>query len=417
MPDRLDVLRDAVQDVVEPLALERRAPFRSLVERAGRRRRRRWQVGAAVLVALVGAGVLLNKPVTDRVNRGTPPATLSYPAPLHSNQQLVQSLVFATPETGYAVVIVCRGPVYQCSHHAMTLRTTDGGRSWTRLPNPAENGPGESVRIWEATPLGVVVASDDTAYYSTDLRTWHPRPTDPVTDNTAVEWVPEGWRLGTAGGVFVALDPITYRFHRLAHQPDLPASANVWTTRSGPSGVLLAGVTPQGQGLQLRYSTDRGRTWRAQQVPSRPDAEMASLLTDDGTDRIYVSYGDNNARAIGIARLDHLGGTWTPVPVPKAVGDEPNPGTVKVIHLLPDGELYFDMNDAPLRSLDGGTRTVASPTIRLYGTTTTVSALQSLDGTLFSTLPPGVEQPDDVVPILISTDAGQHWTLRDPRLK
>lgn len=412
MPDRLEAVRDAVQDIVEPAA--ERAPFDELVERAARRRHRRWQVAAAAVLVLVGAGLLLSKPVGDQV--ATPPATSTRTpsAPLHGNEQLIQSMQFADPEHGYAVVIACRGPGYRCAARATTLRTTDGGRTWSVLRNPADTEPGEVVRVWEATEHGVVLCAGDLYYYSTDLVTWHERPINPQDEGGTVETVPADWRADVIHGAYVALDPITNRFRQLAHQPDLPRTQDHWTINAGPDQRLIAVASNDSGGLWLAYSEDRGRTWHGQPVPAHHGGDARMVLADDGTDRVYLVDGDPNGRLNAISRLDHLGGAWVSIPVPTRVTADPNPGTMKVVRLLPDGELLYDVDD-PFRTEDGGTRVVPVPLVRIYGFQAKVSALQSIDGILFSNVPPGIDAPDGVVSILVSTDSGRTWSLRESR--
>jgi hypothetical protein len=414
MPDRLEAVRDAVQAVVEPVALEQRAPFSDLVERASRRRRRRWQVAAGAVVLVVGGGLLLSKPVSDQI--ATPPAASKTTTPVqHGSDQLIQSMLFADPQHGVAVVISCNGPGYRCAARATTLRTTDGGRTWQRLPNPAENGPGEMVRVWEVTEYGVVMVVEESYYYSTDLRTWHLRPADPVDEGGAVESIPADRRADTVKGRTVALDPLTNRYRRLAHQPDLPVAPSRWTTTSGPDHRVIAATDDDHGTMLLAYSEDRGRTWRKQDVPTRRNVEARMVLTSDSSDRIYLVEGDPSGRLEGISRLDHLGGTWSSVPVPERIRADQSSGTMKVVRMLPDGELLFDV-DGPFRTEDAGTRLVNVTPMRIYGFLGTPTSLQNIGGTMIANIPPGIDQPAGVVPLLVSTDSGRTWTLREWRL-
>jgi BNR/Asp-box repeat len=417
MPDRsLAATREAVQAIVEPTALEQRTPFGDLVERAGRRRHRRWQVAAGVLVIVVAAGLLLDRPVSDKIS--TPPArptTQSTPPVTPSNQLLVQSVYFATPTVGWAVIGRCAGPGYRCAAHATVVRTDDGARTWLRVPSPTDAAAGEQVRVDEATSSGGVVLSvGELRYASTDLgRTWQQSPYSPFA-GPAVDSVPAGWDVFGVGGKVSALNPLTNQYRPLAHQPPFAHAVNLGTVLNGPTGRILATDDSTGK-LRLAYSDDNGRSWHERQLPAQAGSSSRILLTSDSTDRIYFTQGDNDYRVIRIHRLDTIGGSWVPVPVPERVRAEPNPGTMKVIQMLPNGELRYMLDTIFVTSHDGTTLGNA-PATQVYRTTESLVANQTIQGTMIATVPAGTDQPADVVAMLFSTDSGRTWELREFRL-
>src|SRR5262249_3298677 len=134
---RLAELRDAVRTVVEPVALEQRAPFARIVERAARRRRRRRARRLASVAALASVGGLAARPAPD--HRSRPPVTTLNPPPRLGPTLEVRSLAFGTAEHGFATVLRCAGSEYRCAAHATLLRTDDGARTWTPVPSPADN--------------------------------------------------------------------------------------------------------------------------------------------------------------------------------------------------------------------------------------------------------------------------------------
>jgi hypothetical protein len=404
--DRLGDLREAVESVVEPTAMEQRTPFDELVGRAAGRRQRRHRIAVAGVVAVVGAGLLLARPVTDRLT--TPPAQQT--AAPATGRLLIQSFAFGTPERGFALVTRCQGPGYRCAVHATLYGTSDGGRNWTAIPSPADNVPGEANRVDAVTPTGgVVLGSGNTRYASPDgglhWRTLPPRG----APGPAVEAIPAGWSLDTDGTRLSAVDPVTDQVRPLSHQPPGGAAGSSWPPGGGPL-VVASGY---GTGLRLTYSPDRGRTWRPVPMPAGAHGVIASVLTDPVSERIYLALADDQGRLTSLWRQDHVGATaWVRVPIPPEVSADPNPGTIKSVRMLPDGELLYGLQ-TPLRTEDGGARTVPVDTIRVYGFTANMAYFeQSVGGTLFATVEPGIQQPQGVMSLLVSTDSGRTWDLR-----
>src|SRR5215475_7152855 len=120
MPDqRLAELRDALRTVVEPIALEQRAPFTRIVERAARHRRRRRATVLVSVAAVTAVGALLARPAADHTR---PPVTPASPAPRNGPTLEVRSLAFGTAQHGFATVLRCGGTGYRCAAHTTLLR-------------------------------------------------------------------------------------------------------------------------------------------------------------------------------------------------------------------------------------------------------------------------------------------------------
>jgi hypothetical protein len=314
------------------------------------------------------------------------------------------------------VVIRCEGPGYRCAAHATVLRTTDGARTWTVVPNPTDYAAGEEVRVDTVNAVGVVLTVGELRYASTDGgATWQPSPSVSFR-GPSVAAVPPGWIPVGMDGKVAALNPVTNQYRPLAHQPAFAPTPNLWPVDNGPRHRLLAAADATTTGLQLAYSDDRGRSWHAQAVPHHPASPARRVLANDGTDRIYLAEGDAEYRIERLYRLDHIGGTWVEVPVPKRVSEDPNGGTLKTGQMLPNGELLFGV-DPPIVTQSNGTQIGTIPLVALYGDRAAVSyPNQILDGIMFSTLPPSISAPSRTVAILVSTDSGHTWQLRDYKL-
>jgi hypothetical protein len=125
---------------------------------------------------------------------------------------------------------------------------------------------------------------------------------------------------------------------------------------------------------------------------------------------MYLGLGDDQGRLTGMWRLDRPDVGWVQVPLPAHIDAEA--GAMKSVRMLPDGELAYQLA-APLRTEDGGTRTVVVEPVQVYGQLARLGYLgQSVDGTLYATVPPEIYQPTGVLTILVSTDGGHTWSLR-----
>jgi hypothetical protein len=417
MPDRrLTELQDAVRTVVEPVAIEQRVPFTRIAARAVRRRRRRRAAVLAAVAVLAAGGLLLTRPGADRP---PPPVTLE-PTPRHGPALLVQSLAFGTSGHGFATVQRCAGPGYRCAAHAMLLRTDDGARTWTRVPSPADNGPAEDASVVLATETGGVVLWVGSIWYASPDGGQHwaamPRksPRGPATAAA-----PAGWTLGldSSGRRVAAFDPLTNEQRPLVNQPVLPGTPGIgWAQETAGHRIVLAHIT--GPATTMVYTGDRGRTWHALPAPPSKPGAVNWLLGDQATERVYLAAGDDQLRVLQVWRLDRVGAEWVRVPVPPEVAADQNSGltgTMKALRVLPDGELAYLLSP-PLRTEDGGTRTVPLPAVDVYGTAATLKDLGvSAGGTLYQALPTGISAPDGTLAVLVSTDSGRTWTVRVSR--
>ncbi len=414
MSDRLADLREAVEAVVEPAALERRAPFGRLVQRAARRRQRRRHAAAAAVVAVLGVGLLLARPVAGRLT--APPATRTTAPATVSSQLSVRGIGFASTEHGFAAVLRCRDSGFRCAAHATLLATDDGGRTWRRVPSPADNGPGEQTGIDTVTETGgVVISMGSDRYASADGgRHWTVLP-DRLVPGPATRTVPAGWTVLVDRGKLAAFDPLTNRARPLVHQPPGPTVRDSWPVGAGPGHRLVLAGT-EGDRPSLRYTDDRGLTWRPLAPPPEVLAAVVVVLTDPATERMYLGLGDNQGRLTDMWRLDRPGADWVRVPVPADVSGIPDIGTMKVVRMLPDGELVYSLR-SPLRTVDGGARTVPLSRVRVYGRWADLASVgQSVGGTLYAIVPAEIPQPDGVLAILVSTDGARTWELRESRL-
>jgi photosystem II stability/assembly factor-like uncharacterized protein len=412
MPDqRLADLRDAVQTVVEPTALEQRTPFDDLVERAERRRRGRRRTVTVAAVAAAGVGLVLALPVAGRLT--APPATRTSPAPA-GDRLFAQSLAFASVERGYAVLTRCPSGPYVCSARGTLIATGDGGRTWSRVPSPADNGAGERTSIDAVTETGgIVVSTGSSRYGSPDGgRTWT-RLRDVLTRGPVTETIPAGWTVMVDAGRLAAYDPVTNQARPLAHQSPELKLADSWPVGTGPfHRLVLAGS--DGAGITLAYTDDRGLTWHPIPVPPGIPATFTVVLTDPASERMYLEVGDDQGRLTGMWRLDRPGAGWVQVPLPGHVNTLS--GAMKAVRMLPDGELAYQL-PAPLRTEDGGTRAVVVEPVQVYGQLARLEYMgQSVGGTLYATVPTEIYQPTGVLTILVSTDGGRTWTLRQSHL-
>jgi len=263
---------------------------------------------------------------------------------------------------------------------------------------------------------GVVLWVGATTYASPDGgRHWATVPRTSL-QGPATEAAPAGWDLGLdRSGRVAAFDPLTTEQRLLVNQPGLPGRPGDGPVQeTAGHRIVLARTT--GRSLTLTYTDDRGRTWHA--MPAPPGAPGAAnwLLADPATERLYLATGNDQGRVLRVWRLDRIGAEWVRVPVPRQVTADPNPWTMKVLRMLPDGELAYLLSP-PLRTEDGGTRVVPVPEVNAYGETAMLEDLGvSAGGTLYHALPTGISAPDGTLAVLVSTDSGRTWTVREFRL-
>ena len=408
---RLADLRHAVETVVEPAALEERTPFDDLVGRAVRRRQRRRRTAAAAAVAALGVGLLLAAPFSGRST--APPATGTSPAP-PGDRLVADSLGFASVERGYAVLSRCPSGPNVCSARATLVATDDGGRTWTRIPSPADNSPGDRTYIDAVTETGGIVLSIGSSRYGSadGGRTWT-RQRDVLVRGPVTGTIPAGWTVMVDAGRLAAYDPVTNQVRQLAHQPPSLSVPSGWPAGTGPHHRLVLAGNNRGR-ITLAYTDDRGLTWHPIAVPPGVRATVAVALADPATERMYLGLSDDQGRLTGMWRLDRPDAGWVQVPLPARLNTES--GAIKSVRMLPDGELAYQL-PAPLRTEDGGTRTVVVEPVQVYGQLARLGYMgQSVGGTLYTTVPPEIYQPMGVLTILVSTDGGRTWSLRQSRL-
>jgi hypothetical protein len=409
---RLDGLREAVRAAVEVAAARQRTPFDELAGRAARRRQRRRRITGAAAATVLGAGLLFGWAATARQ-----PSPVTTPNPRPTGDRLiVRSLDFATVDRGYALVLRCPVGPYQCASHSTLLTTGDGGRTWSRVPSPADNSLTEQTGIDATTAGGGVALSLGSARYASTDRgaTWAPirggGSRGPVTGS-----LPDGWYLiQDTNGRLAAFDPVRNLIRPLAHQPPGLDTRGGWTIGTGPAGRVVQGGAVGGHPA-VAWSGDRARTWHLAALPAGVRATIVVALADPASQRVYLILGDEMDRMTGIWRLDRPGAGWVQVPLPGKVAAAGGPGMMKAIRMLPDGELFIGLND-PLRTEDGGTRVVPFGTVLLDGVRQEVNdPWQSIGDTLYATVPPDALQPVGVLTVLVSTDSGRTWTVRRSR--
>lgn len=247
-------------------------------------------------------------------------------------ERRINALSFADRDVGYIV-----------GDGGTVLRTTDGGREWSRA---AAALTVEDVEHVEGSRL-VALASDSVFLASSDGgRTWTLRGIGPLRLNDMAFSSPsEGWMVGEDGAVLRSHDGgRTWRAER--RRPGEPEHPD---TLMRGDFVRVAFLDPEVGGIAdraggLHLTTDGGLTWRRSSSPDSSTFLDVELL-DDGAWVLTTS---------GLWRV--LGDRWSRIPdAPSGGGVLASAGPARIWIATPRGTLY--------RSEDAGRRWEETPEV------------------------------------------------------
>jgi photosystem II stability/assembly factor-like uncharacterized protein len=376
MSDLDDIVRQLRQDVAhspwpEPSEIRSRGARRTV-----------GQVVAAVAAAVIilAAGSASAFAIAHRTDHTLPPAGTVTTSPSENappspteptgtgsgilpSGSTVDDLTFVSPTHGWLLASTpC--PKGMC---AAIVHTTDGGRTWTKLPAPPSDVPvgqpgvpGAGLRFAN-DQTGYLYSASSAAFYLTrdGGSTWvrQPGPTH------AIE-VANGTALRITSTVPHCLPGCSYQILRA------PVGSGQWTTvatptppgnvqllRTGHRAFAAAYGNPAGGAsahAQLLTSSDDGATWTTRTDPcgTRQGAESVSTrmaVADDGSMTMLCYVRDGTGSTFVVTSTDG-GATFGP--------QRPTPGTGLTVGAASAGTLFVSTLDATTlhlyRSNDGG---------------------------------------------------------------
>lgn len=410
-PD-FDGLRTAVEDAAA------RAPFDSLLTRAGARRRRRRAAGGTAALGLIGAlaATVLVLPGTNRgIDPGPTPPVTAEPTPSTTEpgrpaRRLIQTAFGST--TAYALLGGCTGTgPAACAYEV--LSSPDAGRTWSRLRTPLPPLPGDGSKGFSAELL--VTGGDDLtlldwlrgrAYASTDRgRTFATRI---VREGPAIDAVPPGLqvratqcdRAGCRASGLTVFDPATGLIAPLRSQP--PVGSEPQGVGGDDGRIWAAGQ--DGDLLSSAVSRDRGRTWqKLSPVPAGGRLHLVRVVALPGRDAgAFLLAGRSRPNVLNtfsdLWRLDDPDPRWVRVTPPGAP-----PSALSVVGLA-EGELLLTTEEGGTWRTSGrGTRIARVPDPQAAGLTLPLHLLYRTGKLLVGQLE---------VSLLVSEDEGRTWDYR-----
>jgi hypothetical protein len=228
---------------------------------------------------------------------------------------LSTSTCLATLTAGFSA------PGDDIAYENVFMRTDDGGRSWTSMTLPGQQGPGPiaATRGSGGEPPGSVPASMSCPSVQVCVA---------ITDIDGTNATPEVaptilWRTDDGGQTWSVGSLPDDRMWYGGSAVSCPDTEHCW---------VMASSSPKpyaNDPLQLLESTDGGTTWNVRSpvgLPGTPSWTSVSCPTDNDCWLAGQTHGTLGSSFEGIVFATHDGGqTWSNVPLPTAIGPKSEP--------------------------------------------------------------------------------------------